>query len=251
MKIANEYDLYLIADNAQHTGKHCGHITTYSFENSKHLSCGEGGIAITNSEELALRMRKLSNHGFRNSTAGEGRTKLNLDDFQNPYYERHSVVGWNYRMSEFSAAIVVAQLENIKKLVESRIYSAQQFINVINNTNCNWLIPQEYHLEHSYWTFTVKYVGKIPWADFRKSYINNEGDGAYGAWKVPYLEPAIQKRTFVKLNPYIYENVSYKQGLCPVAETIQVTLMQFKTNYWDLEIADKKAKSLEKTIRGI
>ena len=50
-------------------------------------------------------------------------------------------------------------------------------------------------------------------------------------------------------NPEIYKNISYKKGLCPVAERIQPKIMQFKTNYRDLNLAAKKAQVLKKTIK--
>ena len=45
--------------------------------------------------------------------------KLNLDDFQKPNYKRHDQIGWNYRLSEFSAAIALAQLEKIDNLLKN------------------------------------------------------------------------------------------------------------------------------------
>ena len=72
-KIANKHKIGIIEDNAEsmfstYNNKMIGHygdISSFSFENSKHLSCGEGGITITNDEQLAKKMRKFSNHGFK------------------------------------------------------------------------------------------------------------------------------------------------------------------------------------------
>ena len=43
----------------------------------------------------------------------------------------------------------------------------------------------------------------------------------------------------------------YKHGLCPVAEEVQPKMLQFKTNYWDLEIGKEKIEALAKTIEFI
>ena len=75
------------------------------------------------------------------------------------------------------------------------------------------------------------------------------GDGYYGAWSVPYLEPVISERTFAKRLPAVYENVRYEEGLCPTAEKIQKQIMQIKTNYRDLELAKQKADVLNRLIR--
>ncbi|MGZ3662794.1 MAG: hypothetical protein ACXVCK_22040, partial [Bdellovibrionota bacterium] len=56
------------------------------------------------------------------------------------------------------------------------------------------------------------------------------------------------ERTFAKRLPQIYGNISYPKGLCPVAESIQPKLMQIKTNYRDLRLAEAKAQILKKTI---
>ena len=55
-------------------------------------------------------------------------------------------------------------------------------------------------------------------------------------------------RAYVKRYPEIYEDTSYREGLCPVAESIQSKLMQFKTNYRDMALARSKADALRKTI---
>ena len=89
----------------------------------------------------------------------------------------------------------------------------------------------------------------VSWQDFRKKYVSLGGDGFYGAWSVPYLEPLIADRKFVSRCPEIYKGIKYEKGLCPVAEKIQPKIMQFKTNYRDLELTYKKAEALEKTIK--
>jgi len=76
------------------------------------------------------------------------------------------------------------------------------------------------------------------------------GDGFYGAWRVPYLEPVMTERNYTKINPDIYKNVVYKPGLCPIAEKVQKKLMVFKTNYRSLEVAEKNAKILKKVINS-
>ena len=91
----------------------------------------------------------------------------------------------------------------------------------------------------------------VSWSDFRRAYVEAGGDGIYGAWSVPYLEPLMTERKFIKRCPWVYENVHYKSGLCPRAEEIQKQLMQFKTNYRDLELAQKKAEILHKVINQL
>ena len=261
MEIANRHNLIVIEDNAQcmlstYQGRlmgTIGHMASYSFENTKHISCGEGGMIITNNEIFAERVRKIGGHGFKNLKAEEGRIRLRQEEFQNPQYKRHDTLGWNYRMPEFNAAIAYAQLERVEELVDLRIKSAEMFIEVMNETE--FLIPQYVPEDctNSYYTLGVKYIGNqthvVSWADFRKMYVEAGGDGIYGAWSVPYLEPVIAERQFARRYPELYKNLEYKRGICPVAERIQPLIMQFKTNYRDLNLATQKVEILSKVIK--
>ena len=260
MEIAQKHNLYVIEDNAQcllnkYKGKQAGtigNLASYSFENTKHLSCGEGGMIVTDDEHIAEMCRKIAGHGFKNLRAEEGRIRLNSEIFQSPDYKRHSDLGWNYRMPEFNAAIALAQLENARKLQQLRIDSASIFLDVMNETD--FLIPQKIpeHSTHSFYTLGVKYKGKenigVTWQDFRKAYVDAGGDGIYGAWSIPYLEPVMLDKKYIKHYPELYSQISYEEGICPVAEKIQAELMQFKTNYRDLSLAKSKAKILKKVI---
>ena len=261
--LADEAGIALIEDNAQcvlakYQGEYVGNwgdVASWSFENTKHLSAGEGGMVTTNSAQLAEKMRKIGGHGFKNLGPGEGRVRLNQDVFQDPDYKRHDSLGWNYRMPEFIAAVALAQLERAQELIELRQQSAQLFLDVIES--CSFLTPQYVPSDrtHTYYTLGLLYdeieAGGISWQDFRKLYMANGGDGIYGAWSVPYLEPVIANGTFKERAPGIYDSVNYELGLCPVAESIQPRLMQFKTNYRDLNVAQQKAIVLERTITEI
>ncbi|QWE12800.1 DegT/DnrJ/EryC1/StrS aminotransferase family protein [Polynucleobacter sp. AP-Titi-500A-B4] len=260
-EIADRHNVALIEDNAQCMlstvhGKMAGtfgDMSSWSFETTKHLSCGEGGILTTNSEILAEKARKIGGHGFKNLRAEEGRTRLNQEVFQNPDYLRHDILGWNYRLSEFGSAVALAQLERVEHLVDLRIKSAEMFIEVMRE--CNFLIPQSTPegYTNSYYTLGAVYQGQesvgISWKDFRAEYVKQGGDGIYSAWMVPYLEPMVANRQFESRCPEIYKTVSYQRGICPVAESLQPKLMQFKTNYRDLGLAEKKAEILSKVIR--
>jgi len=249
LTLAKKYGLVVIEDNAQammSTYKNrlagtIGHMASFSFETTKHISCGEGGMVVTSNKTYAEKLRKIGGHGFKNLTADEGRVRLNQDVFQNPHYKRHDVLGWNYRLPEFNAAIALAQLEQINVIVAARVASANYFMDVMRL--CDYLLPQTTpkNCFNSYYTLGVIYEGQeakgVSWEAFRKAYIKNGGDGIYGAWSVPYQEPLMEG----------YEYVGY----CPVAESIQPKLMQFKTNYMDMKLAERKAEVLWKTIKDL
>jgi dTDP-4-amino-4,6-dideoxygalactose transaminase len=83
-----------------------GDLGCFSFQSSKMMTCGEGGIILTNDDSLADTC-----HGYVNS----GRVKTT--DRQ---ASEGTLLGWNYRMTEFQAAVLLAQLERLPEQVERR-----------------------------------------------------------------------------------------------------------------------------------
>jgi perosamine synthetase len=247
-KVARDHSLPIIEDNAQHMGSHRADITSYSFERTKHLSCGEGGILLTNNEDWARKMRLLGNHGFVTSTAMEGKTKLNKATFQDPEFKRHCMVGWNYRLSSYQAEVAEEQLGKIDELVERRRQIAGMYEKVFEKYK-GIFTPQQKHKEHTYWTYSVLLPTMLTrWREFRDMVLANGGDGFYAAWSVPYLEPVMSGGGFKKRCPPVYFDVDYKEGLCRQAERTQPHLMQFKTNYKTLEVAEEKIGILDWAI---
>jgi perosamine synthetase len=254
-ELAKQHNLVVIEDNAQcylgqENGKLAGTIgdmASYSFQSSKHITSGEGGIVITNNDDYALKLRRYTGLGY--ASIGAGKARITKDDIQDPNYDRHVCLGWNYRMSDLCGAVALAQIERIDELVEMRMLAAKHYDEVVKKTE--WLQPQfvpEGYL-HSYWTYVVKITDdRINWYDFRKKYMELGGDGIYSAWKLSYLEPAFMNKTFLGRENFIPNNIQYKKGLCPTAEELQPRLLQFKTNYWDEADMVKQAEILEKTI---
>lgn len=244
-KVARNYNIPIIEDNAQNLAPHRADITSYSFERTKHLSSGEGGMLLTNNEDWARRMRLLGNHGFVNSTASEGKTKLNKVDFQDPEFKRHCLVGWNYRMSECQAVAVLQQLGFSDDLVGLRREIAKLYEPVLDG----FFKSQKKHEDHTYWAYSTAYTSTVlRWRNFRDMVKMAAGDGFYGAWSVPYFEPVISGGGFKRRCPGLYKDVNFKEGLCKNAERIQPFLMQFKTNYRTLDDAKYKIDILKKVV---
>jgi len=266
MKLAHEHNLAVIEDNAQcylayykdRVAGSIGHMASFSFENSKHMSTGDGGIVITDDAELSVKVRKFGCVGFSTITAGDGRVRLRKDDFQNPEFKRHDGFGYQYRLPELCAAVGLAQLARLDDYVARRQAIARMFIEAVSE--CDYLIPQKTPegYVNSYYTTAMKYEGHdaigVSWADFRKKYMELGGDGIYSAWYPCHLEPVFAEMDpdsrFAPWNNGHYKGDirGYARGLCPVTESIQPKLMQFKTNYGNLDEARQKAECLRKTI---
>jgi dTDP-4-amino-4,6-dideoxygalactose transaminase len=122
--IADENNLALISDTAQapgalHWGEFAGTLADiggFSLNHHKHITCGEGGLIVTNNDTWAQRMALLRNHG--EVLVGDG-LKLN---------KRHGILGYNFRLGEIEAAIARAQLKKLAQLVYSRQRVARRLV---------------------------------------------------------------------------------------------------------------------------
>lgn len=262
--LAPEYDeileacrrnnIFLIEDNAEcflgyYKNKlvgSFGDFASYSFQASKHITCGEGGMLTTNNSAWADNARRFTSLGYGSLSAGSA--KITKNDIQNPNYNRHVSIGFNYRMSEVQSAVVLGQLERIEELVSIRTESAKIFLNALEGNDL--LIPQftPNYSVNSYWGLACVLNSKNPekdWAKFRKLFINAGGDPYYAAWKLTYQEDLFQKQ-IQKINGVTQK---YQNGLCPNAEYLQQRIKAFKTNYWNLEEAESQANILKKVIK--
>ncbi len=247
-KIADENNIIVVEDNAQamlaeYKGRYVGkdaNITMFSFERTKHVSTGEGGILITNDEDLATKARKFAGMGFKNLTARKSDLVAGVPlGYQTPTYERNDELGLNYRFNEFLAAIALAQFEIADERVKLRRDIAKLYTEIFNDTRFKiQKVPDGY--VSSYFTYAVESpFDKINrWSDFHQHHINNGGDDFYAAMILTYEEPIMKKLGY-------YEK--YK-GICPIAEKIQPKMMQFKTNYRAIEDATKHVDILKSSL---
>jgi len=265
MDIARRHNLTVIEDDAQcflgyYKGRivgSIGHMASFSFQSSKHMTSGEGGMVTTNDKDLADKVRSFSGLGYAMLKAEPGKGRIVKDIIQDPAYERHALVGFNYRMPELCAAVALAQVERLPELVDMRIKIAHLYAQAAQG--CRWLVPQAVpeSYVHSYWTYVLKLDNNdaFSWYDFRKKYMELGGDGIYAAWQLTYLEPAFRQQRFyprgcpVHCPHYQGAGQQYEPGLCPVAESVQPRLLQFKTSYVDMDIAEQKAEALAQTIK--
>lgn len=123
--IAKENNLYIVEDCAEAHGAEWrnrkvgsfGIISCFSFFGNKVITTGEGGMCITDSEELNDKMRVLRDHGMSK---------------ERKYY--HEVIGFNYRMTNLQAAIGTAQVEHIDEILSWRENLENEYRKVFANT---------------------------------------------------------------------------------------------------------------------
>lgn len=118
MDFAQKHDLYVIEDaacalGAKHKGKFAGtfgHTGCFSLHARKGITTGEGGLVVTDRKELYEKIKSLSMFGVKSAYEREGQ-------FTIPVFND---VGFNYKMSDITAAIAIGQLSRIDKLIEKR-----------------------------------------------------------------------------------------------------------------------------------
>lgn len=150
-RICGENKIFLIEDCAQaqgsrYNGKPVGTFGVagcFSFYPTKNLTvCGEGGMLITNDDEIAKKVRMMSNHGE------EGRYN-------------HVILGGNYRLSEIHAAIGIKQLELLEYFIDRRREIAELYNSLLKDVKGIILPKENINAKHSYHLYVVRVNKKI------------------------------------------------------------------------------------------
>jgi len=207
LEIAREYDLRVIEDAAQAPGARykgrlagtMGDCGIFSFVGEKNASCGEGGMLITSDPEIARVARLVRNHG---------------DCLYEP------MLGYNYRMTEVTAAIGAVQWSQLDKGNEVRRYLAYHLNGKLSQIPGLGVPMVEHGSLHSYYVYALTYDEAetgIPRGWFVEA-LNAEGIPFGAGYVRPlHLLPLFQQRAHDAYRHYGKE-VSYYKGLCPVAE---------------------------------
>ncbi|MDC0533091.1 LegC family aminotransferase [Candidatus Pelagibacter sp.] len=150
-KICRKYFLVLIEDAAESVGsfyknKHTGtfgNLGVMSFNGNKIITSGGGGCIVTNNIVLAKRAKHLS------MTAKKPH-KWNFN---------HDTVGYNYRMQNLNAALLIAQLEKLKKFIYNKRILAQKYENFFKSANYKFFIEPK-NSKSNYWLNSIIFKNK-------------------------------------------------------------------------------------------
>lgn len=223
MAIAEKHNLKVISDTAQAPGayyqkKYAGtlaHIGGYSLNYHKHIHTGEGGILVTNDDDLAERMRLIRNHA--EAVVGDkGVTQLN------------NMIGYNFRLGEIECAIGIEQLKKLDGLVNSRQRLAEKLASGIQNL-AGLQVPQvKSNCTHAYYVFALLVDTNVTACsrDIIAKALQAEGLEVSTHYINLHLLPMYQKKIAYGSNGFPWTSdicqreVSYDKGICPVAEKI-------------------------------
>ena len=239
-KLADEKGIYLIEDAAQaplaeesgHFAGTVGHIGVFSLNYHKHIHTGEGGMCCTDDDELALRLRAIRNHGENIVEP------LNIVDSTN-------LIGFNFRMTELSAAIGLEQMKKVNTLVGEREAIATRLSKAL--CGLPGLVPPAIRpgCRHVYYVWAARYdahVTGISRGTIAKA-LNAEGVPIWEGYVKPlYLLPAFQRRIAIgsKGWPFTLTERQYLKGMCPIAEDLfERSLLEFCICSYSLKEPDQ------------
>lgn len=240
--IADEHGIGLVEDNAQgplatENGRFAGtigHIGIFSLNYHKHIHTGEGGMCVTDDEGLALRMQMIRNH------AENVVEPLGMTDVPN-------MVGFNYRMTELSAAIGLEQLARVDEAVARRVRMAERLTGAVQGLEGLTAPTVREGCEHVYYLWTLK-VDEEALGVSRQRFseaLEAEGFPHFQGYVRPlYMLPVFQNRRAFGRDgwPFTLSEVQYPAGLCPVAERMHRSeVLCFENCMFDVSDAELDA----------
>ncbi len=226
--LAQAHDLLLIEDCAQAFGSRyqgrpvgtLGQMGCFSYNEFKHISCGDGGIVLTDDAELALRLRLATDKCYNRNAQGTER---------NPTFLAN-----NYRMTELQGAVAVAQLTKLDNIVERR----RQWCTALSKRLAGisgLALPQETPgAESSWWFYMLRVIPAELGAstdDFAKA-LQAEGlrVSAHYIGQCIYEYPIFVEHSAFEGGEHPYMQRTYGKGLCPEAEAILASCVTLAIN---------------------
>lgn len=146
MQIAQKHHLIVIEDAAEAHGANVrgrkvgsfGDMACFSFYANKIITTGEGGMVLTNDKNLAERLRLLRNLGFTT-----------------PRF-RHEVLAYNFRMTGYQAAMGVAQLKKIERIIDDKRRVAHTYNRYLSDTTGLQLPAEMDWARNVYWMYAIR-----------------------------------------------------------------------------------------------
>lgn len=231
MALARKYNLKVIEDGAQAPGVRyrnkpvgtIGDIGGFSLNFHKHIHTGEGGLLVTNNDDLALRSQLIRNHGENAIEA------YNVEDISN-------TIGSNYRFTELQAAIAVEQFKKLDSILKHREEIGSYLSNRLKDIEGLSIQEIEEGSNHSYYMFPIRYNEehfgisrnlflRAVSSELPKPKYWDTTPFAEGYVKPLYLNPIYQKQIAIgkKGFPFNYNPgvvYDYSIGLCPFTEQL-------------------------------
>ena len=238
-EICKEHNLILIEDAAHslgtyYDGKAVGSIadmTTFSFHPVKTITGGEGGAITTNDEELYKKLRLLRSHGITKSA----------DEMVHPtdaiWYQEQLMLGYNYRMTDFQAALLISQLKKLPAFSMRRKEIVEKYDDAFV------MMPQLRIQREILESDTTRHLYVIRLVPEQLSCTRREFFDALCAENVCPQVHYIP----VYWHPY-YESLGYEKGLCPNAESFYEEAMSIPLYF---SMTDKDVEDVITAVKKV
>ncbi len=258
--IADDAGIVLLEDNCHAYGMRyknnqagtIGLASVISFNYHKIIQCGEGGAALTDDDEIALKLKLIRNHG-ENIVGPMDRTDL------------PGQLGWNNRPTELAAAVALGQLEQFDELVTWKQELAEHLTAGLEGHPylSAPMIPDD--REMNYYVYGIRFDAEQAGVH-RNTFC--EAMKAEGVWVNPgyvnpiYRQPMYQKGAFFGASGFPFVNgISdrdprelYRDGICPNAESLQdhdlITVIWLKYPYQHSDV-DELLVAINKVTKNI
>jgi perosamine synthetase len=249
-QIARKHELVLIEDCAQaywatyddKTVGTIGDLACFSLQQSKHITCGEGGLMVTFNSAYARRAELFADKGWPRGTAGLGAG-------------RFLFLAQNYRMSEVQGAIALGQLAKVDEVVYRRRERAELLSRLITGIAgiLPPFVPQK--TNPSWWLYLLRVDEKVI-GDAAEAFgdaLMGEGVPAWVRYIVDplYLSPLFTERRTYGTSQYPFSAWSaqeFKRGLCPNAERALASVIAI---HWNENYTEAQVKQIAAAISKV
>jgi perosamine synthetase len=195
IELAKHYNLKIIEDAAEmhgqdYNGKPCGSfgdISTFSFYANKHITTGEGGMIVTDDDELADTCRSLRN--------------LCMQAERRFIHER---LGWNFRMTNIQAALGLAQLERLDEFIARKQNMGKLYLELLKDMPGVYLpLAKTHYAKNIFWIFGLIIKSEVPFdAKEAMKKLAQSGIGTRPFFWPMHEQPVLNRLGFFKGEKY-------------------------------------------------
>ncbi len=255
MEIARAHDLLVIEDCSQahfseYKGKlvgTIGDIGTFSFQQSKHITCGDGGITITDDDDLGIRGKLFMDKGWHRAAYGP---------------RKYEVFGPNYRMNDLSGAVALAQTRKLPEFTELRRARGDALVELLAD---NPHVHSQKLLDgckHTYWQFGMMVAPDAPFTtDEFAAAVKAEGVscGAHYIGNPIFLcHDAIRNQRLFGDSHYPFDYpganpIAYDENTCPRTQDVldRLAMPTRPTQFWTEEDVEDVAAAIRKVSENL
>jgi perosamine synthetase len=237
-KIAMEHNLIVIEDaahalGAEYHGQKIGGLSDmaiFSFHPVKHITTGEGGMITTNDPGYYQKLLQFRSHGIT-------RDKSLLESYDGDWYYEQQELGFNYRMTDFQAALGLSQLKKVDTFIQRRVEIARQYNQAFKEMPELVTPYQDKNLSSSWHLYIIQ---------LNPQFIKLGRKEVFDALKAVNIGVNVHYIP-VYYHPY-YRRLGYQKGICPVAESYYenaITLPLFPA------MTDKDVRYVVETVKEV